>query len=86
MIAIKERNPYNTLMFLWISGWSDTVPTDIVVKRAHTNRETAIPIIPPYNSNGERDVAVKIFSTKKPTEQIDKSIKISNLNSSLIIL
>jgi len=86
MIAVKERKPYSTLVFLRTSGWSGTESTDIVVKRAHTKREIAIPIIPPYSSNGERDVAVTSFSDKNPVKQINKSIKNSNLNSSFIIL
>lgn len=85
-IAIMERNPYNTLVFFRASGWSDTELTDIVVKRAHTRSKIAIPKIPPYSSNGERDVVVKIFSTKNPTEQMHNSIKNSNFSSSFIVL
>ena len=85
-MAIRERNPYNILVFLWTSGWSETVFTDIVVKRAHINRKTAIPMIPPYSNNGEGCVAVKIFSDKIPAEQLHKSIKTSNFNSSFIVL
>lgn len=85
-MANKDRNPYNTLVFLWASGWSVTEFTDIVVKRAHTKRQKAIPTIPPYNNNGERDIVVASFSHSNPVKQANKSIKNSNLTSSFIIL
>ena len=86
IIDTKERNPYNILVFLRTSGWSDIVFTDIVVKRAHTNSDNAIPITPPYNSSGEITEIVMSFSNKYAEKQIHSIIRISNFSSSFIIL
>ena len=84
-MAINERMPYNILVFLWASGWSDIEFTDIVVNSAQMKSNKAIPKIPPYSNNGERGGVATSFSHSIPAKQIHMSIRNSNFNSSFII-